>query len=138
MDRLHTLGLAPQGRSATPELRVVGAARLAHGETHVFELDYLGRKREAFVLRHGDTFHAYLNECPHWAVELDLGDGHFFDAELDMIYCKNHGAIFSPSTGRCESGPCLGRSLDQFVTRVDGGDVIVSITAPAADAHRAE
>ncbi len=138
MDRLHTLGLAPPSRTATPELRVAGAARLAHGETQVFEVDYLGRKREGFVLRHDDAFHAYLNECPHWAVELDLGDGHFYDAEIDMIYCKNHGAIFSPSTGRCESGPCLGRSLDRFGARVDGDDVIVTVDVAPANVARAE
>ncbi len=134
MDRLHTLGLGPPSRTPAPELRISGAGRLAPGETQVFELELSGRKREAFVLRYGDAFYAYLNECPHWAVELDLGDGHFYDADIDKLYCKNHGAVFSPVTGQCESGPCLGRSLDRFEAKLDGEDVIVHLAPlpPAA------
>lgn len=108
------------------EVRVEGGARLGHGETRVFELAYAGRTREAFVLAHEGSFFAYLNECPHWSVELDLGDGHFYDEDLDRVYCKNHGAIFSPTTGECDSGPCLGRSLVALRIRRDGDDILVS------------
>lgn len=122
---------APQVSPEPPgtELRLEGAARLAHGETRVFELEYAGRQREAFVLAHQGRFFAYLNECPHWSVELDLGDGHFYDEELDRVYCKNHGAIFSPTTGECDSGPCLGRSLVSLRARRDGDDLLVSPTS---------
>ncbi len=110
------------------ELRVSGAARLCHGETALFEVVIAGRTREAFVLCYEGQFLAFLNQCPHWSVELDLGDGHFFDEAMDRVYCKNHGAIFHPTTGACESGPCLGRALDRFLTRVEGDDVIVDLT----------
>lgn len=98
---------------------------LAEGETWTFELDLHGRRREAFLLRYGGALRAFLNECPHWAVELDLGDGHFFDVALERIYCKNHGALFAPTTGGCETGPCLGRALTQFTVETRGDEIIV-------------
>lgn len=100
---------------------------LLEGETRTFEVTVLGRSREAFLLRHGGQLHCYLNECPHWAIELDLGDGHFYDAALDRIYCKNHGALFFPGTGVCETGPCLGRSLVRLQVRSREPDVLVEV-----------
>jgi nitrite reductase/ring-hydroxylating ferredoxin subunit len=118
----HALGGASDG----DVVRVPGAGQLQHGETRVFELRYQGRSREGFVLQFEGHYYAYLNECPHWSVELDLGDGHFFDEELGRVYCKNHGALFSPTTGECEMGPCRGRSLVTLRLRRDGEDVLVS------------
>ncbi len=71
-------------------------------------------KKDGFILRrHGQLF-SFLNECPHWSVDLDLGDGHFYDEESDRIYCKNHAALFVLPSGECETGPCRGRFLTQF------------------------
>lgn len=109
------------------EVRVPGAARLAEGQSQVFSVTQDGREREAFVLRRAGELHAFQNECPHWAIELDLGDGHFFDPELDRIYCKNHGALFFVDSGLCETGPCLGRSLVRFSVTVSGDDVLVEV-----------
>jgi nitrite reductase/ring-hydroxylating ferredoxin subunit len=109
------------------EVRVSQGALLSEGQTLVFEVLHAGRTREAFLLRRDGILHAFLNECPHWAVELDLGDGHFFDEELDRIYCKNHGALFVVDSGQCETGPCLGRGLSKFPLRVFGEDVLVSV-----------
>jgi nitrite reductase/ring-hydroxylating ferredoxin subunit len=108
-----------------PEVVVPGATALLEGETCTFEVTGLGRTREAFVLRYGGELHAYLNECPHWSIELDLGDGHFYDAAIGRIYCKNHGALFFPDTGQCETGPCLGRSLVRLQLRVRDAEVLV-------------
>ncbi len=102
-------------------------ALLGEGESQVFSVVQEGREREAFVLRRGGQWFAYLNECPHWTVELDLGDGHFFDPELDRIYCKNHGALFFVDSGICETGPCLGRFLERFWVRAEGEDLIVEV-----------
>lgn len=112
-------------RVVEDELRLAGAGRLEHGFTRTFEVVRHGRAQEAFVLGYDGAHYAYLNECPHWCVELDLGDGHFYDEELDRIYCKNHGALFSPVTGECETGPCLGRSLVPLRVRREGDDVLV-------------
>lgn len=106
-----------------------GAALLGDGQsvTFIFEVQStVGvRSQEGFVLAHRGTFLAFVNECPHWAIELDLGDGHFYDPELDRVYCKNHGALFVLPSGKCETGPCLGRGLTRLDLRVDGNDVVV-------------
>lgn len=88
-------------------------------------MELFGRTRDAFLLRFEGRLRAFLNECPHWSVELDLGDGHFFDPELKRIYCKNHGALFRADTGMCETGPCLGRALTQFTTEERPDEVVV-------------
>lgn len=111
-----------------PPVEVPDSSELREGQTVVFPIELLGRQREAFLLRHGGRLHAFLNECPHWAVELDLGDGHFFDEGLGRIYCKNHGALFHPETGVCETGPCLGRALTRFAVHQEGERVTVDPT----------
>ncbi len=108
---------------------VEGGALLSEGESRVVPVEIRGRAREAFVLRTEGGFAAFLNECPHWAVELDLGDGHFYDEAIERIYCKNHGALFHPMTGMCETGPCLGRSLERFELEVQGSDVVMLVPA---------
>jgi nitrite reductase/ring-hydroxylating ferredoxin subunit len=112
---------------AVLELRVPGVAALAHGEARTFHFRRDGIAHEAFVLRLGEGFFAYLNRCPHWHVDLDLGDGRFYDDALDRIYCKNHGALFQPDTGECDSGPCFGDSLERYPVRLDGADAIVAV-----------
>lgn len=111
------------------QVRVNGAALLAEGQSTTFKFEVkttVGlRSQEGFVLCHHGNLLAFINECPHWAVELDLGDGHFYDPELDRIYCKNHGALFVLPNGECETGPCLGRSLTRLDLSVDGSDVVV-------------
>lgn len=111
--------------NAGGECRIAGAALLEDGASRTFALHWAGREREGFVLAHDGKHRAFLNECPHWGVELDLGDGHFFDRELGRIYCKNHGALFSPIDGVCETGPCLGRALTQLRVRREADDLVV-------------
>lgn len=107
------------------EVRVPGAAHLEEGQTQVFLLADKKHGRNGFVLRYGGELLAFLNECPHWSIDLDMGDEDFFDRELGRIYCKNHGALFVLPSGECETGPCLGRSLTQYALRVEGEDVVV-------------
>ena len=98
-------------------LRVVGAARLACGESQRFALEQAGEALEGFVLRHETGVFAYLNRCPHWGLDLDLGDGRFYAQDLDRIYCKNHGALFRVSDGVCDHGPCFGRGARLILRR---------------------
>lgn len=110
-----------------PRQRVKGAALLEEGKTHAFTIEQDKHERKGFVIRHAGKLLAFLNECPHWSIDLDLGDEDFFDAELERIYCKNHGALFVLPSGECETGPCLGRSLTKFSLEVDGDDVMVEV-----------
>lgn len=114
--------------SASPRrLRIAGAARLAFGESQRFAFERRGEALEGFVLHHETGVFAYLNRCPHWAVDLDLGDGRFYAKDIDRIYCKNHGALFRVSDGVCDHGPCLGRALDSFSVELDGDDAWVNL-----------
>lgn len=108
-------------------LPVVGAARLRHGESVRFTFQRSALSEEGFVLRWGDALCAFANSCPHWSVDLDYGTGDFYDAELDRIVCRNHGALFHPQTGFCEWGPCTGHSLERFELATTGEDVVVQI-----------
>jgi len=107
-------------------LRVVGARKLAHGESATFELEREGELSPGFVLRHGGGWVAYLNRCPHWSVDLDMGDERFYAPDLDRIYCKNHGALFRVIDGVCDHGPCLGQALTPLVVELEGDDAWVT------------
>jgi nitrite reductase/ring-hydroxylating ferredoxin subunit len=109
------------------ELRVSDVTSLAPGASRTFHFQRDGIAEEGFVLRLDSGWVAYLNRCPHWHVDLDLGDGRFYDCELERIYCKNHGALFLAHTGECDSGPCFGDVLERFAVTVDGADAIVSV-----------
>ncbi|MEO8906199.1 MAG: Rieske 2Fe-2S domain-containing protein [Polyangiaceae bacterium] len=108
-------------------LRIAGASRLAIGDCTRFEFEHDGRALQGFLLRRGVGCVAYLNRCPHWAVDLDLGDGRFYAADVDRIYCKNHGALFRVADGVCAHGPCLGEALESFLVDLDGDDAWVNL-----------
>lgn len=111
------------------EIRVPGAASLRHGETRVFDLPSKNGA-QGFVIRYGQGFFAYLNQCQHWPVPLDIGDGDFYYEAIDRIRCKTHGAIYHPETGKCEAGPCAFGRLDAFPLVVQGEDVVVTVPNP--------
>jgi len=109
-------------------LRVVGAAKLAPGQSRTFELEQAGEQVPGFVLRHSRAgLVAYLNRCPHWSVDLDLGDERFYAEDIDRIYCKNHGALFRVEDGVCDHGPCLGQSLVRCAVELEGDDAWVGL-----------
>jgi nitrite reductase/ring-hydroxylating ferredoxin subunit len=108
-------------------LRLADVARMVPGEARVFSYARGGEQREGFLLYHPQGLFAYRNRCPHWGVDLDLGDGRFYAPENDRVYCKNHGALFRVSDGYCEQGPCRGLALERFVVERDGDDALVTV-----------
>jgi len=109
------------------QLRVTGVEALAHGEALKFEFEREGEQREGFVLRYGDALFAYHNRCPHWGVDLDMGEGRFYSGLTERIFCSSHGALFEIETGYCEAGPCVGQHLEQFGLRREGDAAIIEI-----------
>ena len=106
-----------------PGRGVLGTVRvdeLDHeGEARTFEYtDRLGQPAEGFIMRWGGEFVAYENRCPHWSVPVGFDDENFVEGR--DIVCPMHGARFSPETGICWSGPCIGEGLEKFEVSLDG------------------
>lgn len=107
--------------SSVTRIRIAEAELPDEGQTLTLTLTIMGRDERAFLLRYRGGLYAYFNRCPHWNVDLDMGDERFFAQDIERIYCKNHGAIFDPENGLCLAGPCAGLPLTALrVTREDG------------------
>ncbi len=114
-----------------PEILVLELDTLADGETRKFEFEREGERLEGFVIRYQGELFAYANRCPHWNVDLDgMSDGRLFSQLSQRIFCSNHGALFVPTTGVCEFGPCRGLRLERFNWIAEGTGVRVTIPDP--------
>lgn len=109
------------------EIPIDGIGAMAHGESRTFDFPRNGRMAQGFLIRYRDGYHAYLNQCCHWPVPLDLGDGDFFYAQADRIVCKTHGAAYQADTGLCDFGPCVRASLDSYPVSVQGDQARVTV-----------
>jgi nitrite reductase/ring-hydroxylating ferredoxin subunit len=109
-------------------LRLAKAALLEAGTTEVFHFMRRGYAVEGLLLHHQSGFYAYLNQCQHWPIPLDFGDGNFFIASVDRIVCKTHGATYQPETGLCDSGPCHRSHLIRYQTEKEGDAILVHLT----------
>lgn len=109
------------------QIRVTNVTELGEGQARKFQFEREGQRQEGFVLRTASGFVAYHNRCPHWGVDLDMGEGRFYSALTDRIFCSSHGALFVPSTGYCDAGPCAGDSLERFELTLDGSDAVLTI-----------
>jgi nitrite reductase/ring-hydroxylating ferredoxin subunit len=119
------------------EVRIPGAATLAHGQARTFEYESDDGPAQGFVLAvRTDEFEglvAFRNRCAHARLDLDMGLGEFWSNKTQRIYCRTHGARYRPSDGVCDAGPCVGARLDALPLVRDGEDVVVLITTGAKD-----
>jgi nitrite reductase/ring-hydroxylating ferredoxin subunit len=109
-------------------VRIKNVADMTRGETRVFCYQRSRSQEEGFLLCLGADYVAFANSCPHWNVDLDLGDERFYDERLDAVVCRNHGAVFDPKSGLCIHGPCRGAYLERFDVHREGLDALVRIT----------
>ena len=114
------------------EICIEGGAQLPVGETRRFEYERAGEQEEGFLLALPEGLVAYVNRCPHWNVDLDMGSGDFLARRVGKIICRNHGALFDPLSGVCEMGPCFGQSLESLQIRRVNADVWVRVPEAAA------
>jgi len=63
------------------------------------------------VVKANNSIFVFLNQCPHQGIPLNWLPHEFMDSDNELIRCSTHGALFSPSSGRCVEGPCIGDSL---------------------------
>jgi nitrite reductase/ring-hydroxylating ferredoxin subunit len=79
-------------------------------------------RKAGFIIEFDQQVFGYENQCPHLGVELDWVPGVFFDVVQEYLVCSTHGARFKPDTGKCVSGPCVGRSLVKIAIVEDKGE----------------
>lgn len=70
-----------------------------------------GEDAVGFVVRYKGVVRGFLNRCAHVPMELDWTPGVFFESSGSYLMCSTHGALYTPSTGKCAGGPCHGASL---------------------------
>ena len=92
------------------------------GRAVAFDVSFRGQTLRAFAIRYQGGVHAYLNQCPHVAMEMDFKEGHFFDDSGCRLICSTHGALFAPDTGACLGGPAR-RPLVRVGLSEEGGMV---------------
>lgn len=109
------------------EIRIDGVDAMAQGETRTFEFQRNGRPAQGFLILYHGQYRAYLNQCCHWPVPLDMGDGEFYYADIDRIQCKTHGAVYQPDTGLCDSGPCVRAVLESYPVEVRVDHALISV-----------
>jgi nitrite reductase/ring-hydroxylating ferredoxin subunit len=96
---------------------------LADGETREFTLHESDWPLTGFLLRIGDSVHAYVNRCPHALRQLNFLPNRFLNKDGTLIQCSSHGALFEKDTGLCVAGPCVGESLRQLPVALLDGEV---------------
>ena len=99
---------------------------LADGKSRGF--DPLGEGRDTmFLVRRGQSVHAWRNHCPHYdRARMAWKKHEFLDPTGTSIMCFAHGALFEIDTGRCTLGPCLGQHLTPVRIELRDGQVWVS------------
>lgn len=85
-----------------------------------FDVVYCGQTCYAFAIRYADKAYAYLNRCSHVPMEMDYQPNRFFDLSGNWLMCATHGAMYSPQTGQCRTGPCRGGLISIALTEFDG------------------
>lgn len=113
---------------AADERLICASADLADGGKGCrFEVDFAGRKEQAFVIRFCGRAYAYLNRCGHVPTELDWNAGEFFDNSELYLICATHGALYAPDTGECLGGRCNGKGLIPLQVQERDGRIFVKL-----------
>jgi nitrite reductase/ring-hydroxylating ferredoxin subunit len=107
------------------EFLIASLADMADGAAKGFDVEVLGKRRDLFGVRRGDTVHVYINSCPHIGTPLNIQPDRFLTSDGKLINCSTHGALFHIESGLCIAGPCKGRHLRPVPARVRGGDVFI-------------
>lgn len=111
----------------TRKIRLVRVEELPPGSTCKFAFERNGRSMPAFVANFHGKLVAYVNECVHLPISLDLDDNDFFTCDGQFFVCKTHGSVYDPTAGQCIGGPGQGKILEQLPVIVEHGEVYVDV-----------
>jgi nitrite reductase/ring-hydroxylating ferredoxin subunit len=112
-------------------LRLAQVEELPAGTTRKFAFERAGRSVSAFVANFRGRYVAYVNECVHLPISLDLDDNDFFTCDGRFFVCKTHGSVYEPSAGQCIGGPGQGKALERLPVIVEDGVVYVELDHPS-------
>lgn len=90
-----------------------------------FTVEQNGKHKPAFVIRYQGSIYAYLNQCAHLGIPLDIRPGEVFDASGELLICAAHGATYAPDSGACAGGPCFGEPLPTLEVYEDQGKIVL-------------
>jgi nitrite reductase/ring-hydroxylating ferredoxin subunit len=100
-----------------------GEARLVRLPAHIHQY-----RRDAIVLRTLDgALRAYLNECQHLPIPLDVTIDRLIDPEGTHLTCATHGACYRADDGLCIAGPCEGESLLAIPIESHAGEIVLRL-----------
>lgn len=117
-------------RKTCPPRRILlaRADEIAPGSTLKFSVERNGRRAAAFVANFQGKFVAYVNECVHLPISLDLDDNDFLTCDGNYFVCKTHGSVYDPTAGKCIGGPGQGKSLERLPLAIEDGSVYLVLT----------
>ena len=79
-----------------------------------------------FAIKKDDLCHVYWNICPHIGTPLEWQEDQFLDDGGEFIRCATHGALFDIDSGKCLSGPCMGKKLHKIPFKICNDMIIVN------------
>ena len=95
------------------------------GPAILFRVIKDGQIYPGFVIRFNGLAKAYLNVCAHVGLRLNRGENNLFSRNGEHLYCRAHGAVYDPDTGRCLQGPCKGLSLIPLQLKENDGKLLL-------------
>ena len=81
--------------------------------------------QQVLIFRRGMDAYAFVNRCPHAGTELNWQEDQFMSDDGEYLQCFTHGALFTPETGQCVAGPCVGKSLTPVRLSIENGRCII-------------
>lgn len=79
----------------------------------------------ALIIKREGKLCAWINECPHAGLRMNLPSGKVMLHKDGFIVCPVHGASFDAATGECVGGPTVGDNLEAIEVEQVGNEVRV-------------
>jgi len=101
---------------------------LPPGATKKFTFETNRGTVEAFLANVRGEIVAFVNQCVHLPITLDLDDNDFFTCDGNLFVCKTHGSVYEPRDGKCVGGPGQGKSLERLPLVIEHGAIYLKPT----------